>query len=162
MAVVLILVAGLVVSSARAMRASRETAAAQNVATLANDEQAFQHAHSGYSPLATNLGGSENSATLSATFAADQEVPTFEATALDAGYTTSGYIVTYKSGATTFVNADGNTVSNAFEFTAIPNAVGNGTKSFCSDPSGSWYNELGTGATVSSGAGCKTDGYTAQ
>ena len=162
MAILLVIVGALVVSGGRALRASQETAAAQNVSSLASDEQAFQHAWQGYSPLATNLGGSETQSTTAATFSADQEVPTAQASKLDAGFTNGAYIVTYHAGATTFVDSASNTVATTFEFTAIPNSVNSGTKAYCSDPSGTWFNQLGTGATIVSGAGCKTDGYLSQ
>jgi|SRR5579862_5497680 len=159
MAVLLVIVGALVVSGGRAMRASQETAAQQNVSSLASDVQAFQHAWQGYPPLATNLGGSENQSTVAATYAADQEIPTTQANALDAGYTNGGYIITYKAGGTTFNDAAGNAVFPSFEFTAIPNSTNSGTKAACSDPSGVWFNALGTGATVATGAGCKADGF---
>jgi prepilin-type N-terminal cleavage/methylation domain-containing protein len=159
MAVLLIIVGALVVSGGRALRAANESSAAQNVSSLASDEQAFQHGNQGYSPLATNLGGSEVQSTVAATFAADQEVPTALAAKLDAGATNGGYTIIYKAGPTTFVNDAGNTVATTFEFTSIPNSINSGTKAWCSDPSGTWSNNLGTGATPASGAGCKTDGF---
>ena len=162
MGIILILVAATTVLASRGIRAANETTAAQNVSTLANNEAAFQHSWQGYSPAGTNLGGGENSSTVAATFAADQEVPTVESNQLDAGYVQSGYTILYKPGAVTFKDSAGNTVSTSFEFTAIPISVSSGTKAECSDPSGVWHNELGVGATPATGAGCKTDGYTEQ
>ena len=89
-------------------------------------------------------------------------MPTAQASKLDAGFTNGAYIITYHAGATTFVDSAGNTVASTFEFTAIPNSVNSGVKAYCSDPSGTWFNQLGTGATIVSGAGCKTDGYLSQ
>jgi prepilin-type N-terminal cleavage/methylation domain-containing protein len=161
MAVVLVLVSALVVSGARAARASRETSAAQSVATLASVEQNFEHAWQGFSPLGTNLAGSELAGTTPATFAADEDLSTTQANALDAGFTQNGYKIIYKAGPTTFTDSSGNTVSNSFEFTAIPTNTSD-IKSYCADPTGVWFNTLGTGATIATGAGCKTDGYISQ
>jgi prepilin-type N-terminal cleavage/methylation domain-containing protein len=161
MAVVLILVGGIVLAAGRVSRAARETTATQNVTTLATQENTFFHAWQGYSPAATNLGGSELSATTQATFAADQEIPTFEAAQLDAGYTNAGYKIVYKPGTNSFADSAGNTVFSSFEFTGIPQNISD-TKAVCSDVSGTWFNTAGSGATAASGAGCKTDGYTNQ
>jgi prepilin-type N-terminal cleavage/methylation domain-containing protein len=158
MAVVLILVGGIVLAASRVARAARETTASENVTQLANQENTFFHEWQGYSPLATNLAGSELSATTQATFSADQELPSVEANALDAGYTNGGYKITYKAGGGSFADGAGNTVYSSFEFTAIPQNISD-VKATCSDPSGSWYNSLGTGATPASGSGCKQDGY---
>lgn len=159
MAVVLILVGGIAFAGSRVARAGRETTAAQNVATLASHEATFSHAWQGYSPLATNLGGSESSATAAATFAADQEIPTAQASQLDAGYVNGNYKIVYKPGPNTFTDSAGNVVASSFEFTAIPVDIAAGTKAYCSDPSGTWFNTLGTGATSASGGGCKNDSY---
>ena len=160
MAVVLILVGALVVAGSRSLRASNESAAGQNVQTLASSAAAFQGAWQGFPPASSNMGGLELASTAQATFAADQELTTTEATALATGYTNGNYNIIYKPGANTFTDSAGNVVSTTFEFTAIPNAVSSGTKSYCSDPTGIFFNALGTGATPASGAGCNTDGYT--
>jgi prepilin-type N-terminal cleavage/methylation domain-containing protein len=162
MAVVLILSSAIAFAGGRVARAGRETTAVQNISTLASHEATFSQAWQGYSPAGVNLGGSEVLATVAATFAADQEISTAEAALLDAGYVNAGYSIIYKPGPNTFADSTGNTVSSSFEFTAIPTAIAQGTKAFCSDPSGSWFNTLGVGATVATGAGCKTDGYLSQ
>jgi len=157
---VLILVSALVIAGSRSLRAANESSAGQNVSTLASNATAFQQAWQGFPPASTNLGGLEVAGTTAATFAADQEITTTEAAALGTGFVNGNYTVLYKPGPTTFVDSAGNTVATTFEFTAIPINVSSGTKAYCSDPTGVFFNSLGTGATPASGAGCNTDGYT--
>jgi prepilin-type N-terminal cleavage/methylation domain-containing protein len=159
MAVVLILVSALVIAGSRSLRAANESSAGQNVSTLASNATAFQQSWQGFPPASTNLGGLEVASTTAATFAADQEVTTVEAAALAAGYVNGNYNILYKPGPTTFVDSAGNTVATTFEFTAVPINVSSGTKAYCSDPTGVFFNSLGTGATPSSGSGCTADGY---
>jgi prepilin-type N-terminal cleavage/methylation domain-containing protein len=162
MAVVLVLVSALVIAGSRALRASDESAAGTNVQTLASSATAFQQAWQGFPPAAANMGGLEVAATTAATFAKDQEITTTEAAALGTapGYVNGGYNVLYAPGATTFTDSAGNTVAATFEFTAIPITIGAGTKAYCSDQTGVFFNNLGTGATPATGGGCNTDGYT--
>jgi hypothetical protein len=160
--VVLILVSALVVAGSRALRASNESSAGTNVQTLASSATAFQQAWQGFPPAATNMGGLEVAATTAATFAKDQEITTLEAAALGTapGFVNGNYDVLYAPGTTTFTDSSGNVVAATFEFTAIPITVSAGTKSYCSDQTGVFFNSLGITATPASGAGCQTDGYT--
>ena len=160
--ILLVIVGASVLAGGRALRASNETAAAQSVTSLAGAENTFSHEWGGYSTVATNLGGSELAATTAATFNADQEISTTQASKLDTGYVNGNYSFVYKSGGTTFTDDAGNQVASSFEFTGIPVGSNSGTRAECSDPSGTWSNTLGTGATPASGAGCKTDGYVSQ
>ena len=161
MAVLLVIVGALIVSGQRAIRAANTTASQQSVSSLASSAQAFSHGWQGFPTLATQMGGQEVSATTAATFAADQEIPTAEAALLDGGtYVNGGYKFSFKAGPDTFVDSAGNTVSAEFEFTAIPISISSGTTAACSDQTGVWTNPTGgPGATVASGAGCRTDGY---
>lgn len=158
MLIVLILVGGVAYSANRLARSARESTATGNVNVLADHENTFYHEWQGYSPLAVNMKGSELSGTTQAIFAADEELPTSEASLLDAGYVNGGYTILYKAGPITFVDSAGNTVSTSFEFTGIPQNISD-TKAVCADPSGTWFNTLGTAAIPASGGGCAADGY---
>lgn len=161
MAVVLILIGGLLYAANRVMAASRQTTAAQSVTNMATAEQTFSHGWEGYSPLATNLGGSEKSQTQAASYTLDQELPSTEAASLDTAFVNGGYTFVYKAGGTAFNDTAGDSVNPIFEFTAVPINISD-PKAYCSDPSGTWFNALGTGATPASGAGCKADGFNLQ
>jgi len=160
MAVVLVLVGVLVPAGIRLLRSSNESAGKQNVTTLAANATSFQSAWQGFPPNSSNMGGLEFASTTAATFAADQEMATAEAAALATNYVNGNYNIVYKPGASTFTDSAGNVVSTSFEFTAIPIVISAGTQAYCSDPTGIFFNALGTGATPASGAGCNTDGYT--
>ena len=141
MAVVLILVGALVVAGSRALRASNESAAGQNVSTLASSATAFQGAWQGFPPSAANMGGLEVASSTAATFAKDQEITSTEAAALGTapGYANGNYYILYAPGGTTFVDAAGNTVAATFEFTAIPITTTSGTKAYCSDQTRAYF-----------------------
>lgn len=157
-AVILVIVAIAVPSYLAAVRSTNETAAAANLRTMSAHANTYLGHQKVLPTLAASMGGAETATTTASTCAADGEMNTLQAAAWDTGFLANGYKYAFLSGGTAIVSPLGCSGSPLWEATALPASVSGGSVSFCVDNTGE-FEEAGTG-TASSGAGCKTDGYT--
>jgi type IV pilus assembly protein PilA len=157
-AVILIIVAIGVPSYLAAVRTSHETAAAGNLKTMQSNANTYLGHQKVYPALAADMGGAEVGTTAAAACTADNEINTLQAAAWDAGFLANGYNYKFLAGGSTITSPLGCAGNSLWEVTAIPNAVSDGSVSYCADNTGEF--EIANVGTVASGAGCKTDGYT--